>query len=396
MFKSKYIDYIKGNKTPLNLDVPSFSDRKLILSKKSNLKRVVYFKNEFDNSTFRYRAFNVVQALSHSNEYEVTFFNQAEMPFVFKYIKNASLVILQRARLSSVCINLVALCKQNNIPVLYDMDDLFYKPEHIIQYMTKLGQPFDDNTYGGMVNLANTYRPVMEMVDGFIATTPMLAKEIENDFGKECLIIPNFYNIQQFNESVKCLKDRSLDESKFVIGYFSGSPTHVDDFKTIENDVLSLIKKHDDIYVSIVGFINLSPEFTKYINLKRVEFVNLVSYEDLQSYIATVDLNIVPLVLSKFNDAKSELKYFEASIVKVPSIMSPTSVYSSIINNGENGFLCKPGEWEEAIEKLYQSKNLRQSIANKAYNYCVKNYSPQSQIKRIEDTFSHFINMKKL
>ena len=40
-----------------------------------------------------------------------------------------------------------------------------------------------------------------------------------------------------------------------------------------------------------------------------------VPYQELQYKIGSVDLNVIPLQKHEFNNCKSELKYFEASIV---------------------------------------------------------------------------------
>lgn len=51
-------------------------------------------------------------------------------------------------------------------------------------------------------------------------------------------------------------------------------------------------------------------------------------------------LNIAPLEINRFCEAKSELKYFEAALVRVPTVASPTQPFKNAIQHGVNGFLA--------------------------------------------------------
>ena len=66
-----------------------------------------------------------------------------------------------------------------------------------------------------------------------------------------------------------------------------------------------------------------------------------------------MDINIIPLVINPFTEAKSDLKYYEAALVEVPSVASPTAVYQSAIEHGSNGFLARTSDdWYEALRNL--------------------------------------------
>ena len=66
-----------------------------------------------------------------------------------------------------------------------------------------------------------------------------------------------------------------------------------------------------------------------------------VPLETLPVELARLDVNLAPLeVGNPFCEAKSELKFFEAALVDVPTVASPTEPYRASIRHGETGFLA--------------------------------------------------------
>jgi len=147
----------------------------------------------------------------------------------------------------------------------------------------------------------------------------------------------------------------------------SGSITHNPDFELISPIVKKLLKKYDNVYLSVVGFLDV-PE-----NLKEVEHKivkkDFVDWKKLPKLISDLDINLVPLEESVFNEAKSENKWVEAGLVKTVTVASAVGPFKDFIKNGETGYLCtNKEEWEETLEKLIQDKSLRDKIAEKTYN----------------------------
>ena len=147
--------------------------------------------------------------------------------------------------------------------------------------------------------------------------------------------------------------------------------------------------------IVIVGFFELEGDLKVLQNMGRVIFRKFVPYQELQYEIGMVDVNVVPLTIDTFNEAKSELKFFEAGIVKVPSCVAPTKLYKQIVKDGVNGFVCEDGEWFEKIEKLYLDKQLRKDIAEAAYKTACDIYLPERQTQAITDTYNSILNLKK-
>ena len=54
---------------------------------------------------------------------------------------------------------------------------------------------------------------------------------------------------EKVSEKIIELKKGSYSNEKFLIGYFSGSPSHKRDLEIAESALLKLMNKYDDIYV---------------------------------------------------------------------------------------------------------------------------------------------------
>ena len=85
------------------------------------------------------------------------------------------------------------------------------------------------------------------------------------------------------------------------------------------------------------------------------------------------DVSLAPLLDSKFNRCKSELKVVEAGFTKTAIIASNVRPYKQAIINGKTGILCSsPGEWREAIKTMTIER--AEDLANNLYEHCVKEY----------------------
>ena len=65
-----------------------------------------------------------------------------------------------------------------------------------------------------------------------------------------------------------------------------------------------------------------------------------MDYRKLPELISQMDINLAPLNSTLFNEAKSENKWVEASLVKTCTIASNTGAFKECIQHGKTGFLC--------------------------------------------------------
>ena len=98
-----------------------------------------------------------------------------------------------------------------------------------------------------------------------------------------------------------------------TIGYFSGSSTHDRDFAVIADILADVLEKHKDVRLLLAGKINVPILLD--IWKERIDWVETVDWKKLPEMIAGVDINLAPLMDTRFNKCKSAIKWLEAARV---------------------------------------------------------------------------------
>ena len=203
-------------------------------------------------------------------------------------------------------------------------------------------------------------------------------------------VVPNSLNQAQVEVSDKCVADGGKKHDGFVMGYFSGSPTHAKDFAVVESELICFLKEHNDAKLLVVGYMKFSPEMREMIRVGKVEVHELVDYLELQELMAGVDVNIVPLVMNDFTNCKSELKFFEAAVVETTTIASPIYAFKEAIVDGKNGLLASDDEWYEKLEYLYEYPKENRRMAMMAKKDALKRYYGKEFLKKVEEAYDYF------
>ena len=77
-----------------------------------------------------------------------------------------------------------------------------------------------------------------------------------------------------------------------------------------------------------------------------------------------------------FNRAKSENKWLEAALVKVPTIASNFGEFKNVIKDNETGILCSDNnDWYISLKTLINDDYQRKRIGENAYNFCINEYN---------------------
>lgn len=362
----------------------------LFSAKKSGKKiALLLYPDENKASSFRYRGYNIYQATKQSKAWQLIYFFTYELDEVFKLAKEIDLLIFGRiTKWTPKLDELAQTAKNAGANVLQDLDDCICGTYYIKDAFNLISPDFVDQEY--WINTCANYELISYLCDGFIVTNDYLGQKLSAVHDKKPYrVIKNFLNEEQISYS-KELDGVSPKGDAFTIGYFSGSHTHTSDFEIIFPELMNFLDDHKDAKLRIVGYMPFPPAAEKYFNRGQIEFLPLVDFLTLQKLVSEVDVNLAPLDDNIFANCKSELKFYEAALVKTPTIASPTFAFKKSIKSGKTGFLCRPGEWYDTLQKLYDDTDLRNQVASSAYEYCLREYSPSSCLKEIEETYDFF------
>lgn len=262
--------------------------------------------------------------------------------------------------------------KKQNKALVYSVDDLVIDTKYtdvipVVQAMN----PKDRELYDDGVR---RHKKVMEHCDYAIVTTTHLANEIKKYKNiKKVFISRNAMSDEMVDCSNRAIKEVSKDDEKFVIGYFSGTATHNEDFQLVAPALTRILDKYDHVYIKLAGRVDAPEELKDYAD--RIIYTPYVDWRKLPLELRKSDIILAPLVDSFFNRAKSEIKWSEGSLVGVPVIASDMGAFRDMIQNSKTGVLVENTHdaWFAAIEDMIQNEQKRQDIGEEARNFVLSN-----------------------
>lgn len=354
-----------------------------------NVCMIIY--DEPDTSTFRYRGYNIFQNMQGGTEWKTIYFFANELQKIEFLLPKIKIVVLSRTKWTYALQTFIDKIKAYSLPLLFDVDDCVFDLDYVPLIMNTLNVEMTEINYNYWFSYVSRIARVAEQADGFTCTNEYLKKMLENKFSKPGYVIPNILNAEQIKISEECIRQKTDSDNKFVIGYFSGSPSHINDFKVVYRDIIALMEKYNNIYLHVVGFMEYPEDMQEWIKRKRVKTSPLVDFITLQTLVAQVDVNIVPLVDNAFTNCKSELKYFEAAIVDTITCATPIYTYKSAIKDGTNGFLCRQSEWYDTLERIYLKQVDAEKIIDNAHRHVLETYYGGKVTEQIESVYENII-----
>ena len=249
---------------------------------------------------------------------------------------------------------IVSIARQNNIPVILDIDDLLFElPEN---------HP-DRQSHVFTWTLLPTYLAMLE-VDVVTVSSKSLY-DFVHIHNNKVIILPNYLDDQIWRIIPPVRKLQS--DQKISIGYMGG------------------LSHQHDIEMLIPVFYNLNCRFPnrlefrfwgarppdELLNYPNISWDDQITwnYQDFATYFQTqsADIFVAPLQNNFFNRHKSSIKYLEYSSLGSPGVFSRLDPYSEVITHEVNGFLASTSdEWEDSLVRLIENPDLRYSIARNA------------------------------
>lgn len=201
-----------------------------------------------------------------------------------------------------------------------------------------------------------TIRACQELADFILVTTDVLSEAI--GFPEKTIVAPNLIDLDDY-------RPRKESNTFNRAGYLAGD-THWLDARILEPVVdlsdkdfifLGCLPEGLTDYVKIPGQLTLSVKPQARLG-RRVGYVPTVpsNYYQMVADGLNLDIGLAPLVESRFNACKSNLKWLEYSAMGIPSVCSNVTPYKESIIHGETGFLVDtPDQWLEALDACNQT-----------------------------------------
>jgi glycosyltransferase involved in cell wall biosynthesis len=176
-------------------------------------------------------------------------------------------------------------------------------------------------------------------------------------------------------------KSAQADRGELVIGW-TGSHSTLKYLTRIE----SVLQTIEDEYphVSFLVIADRKPD----LKLERVKFIPW-NKETEAADLLKMDIGIMPLPDDEWAKGKCGFKALQYMAMKIPCVVSPVGVNTSIIEHGVNGFLAASSkDWENYLRALINDTALRKNLGETGRKKVVEQYSVKSNAENFLKLFS--------
>jgi glycosyltransferase involved in cell wall biosynthesis len=315
--------------------------------------------------SYRYRCQHQSEMLRYLG-YSVEVYQPNLFPYK-ELLSNYKIVIAHRTIFTPEFEHFVVKAKQLDVKVIFDIDDLVFDLSYLNQIDAyRRANNSEKRLYENGVKL---YGKSLSVCDYVTVSTDKLEQVVRSRFtDKKIVVLRNRIS----EEMEKCAKFPSEEGSSFndyelKLAYFSGTKTHAKDFAECTSALQNILREFVHVKLMIVGHLDIPERLKEFTS--QIEIVPFVDWRDLPKLYQKVAINLAPLELNNdFTEAKSELKYFEAALLSVPTIASDLGAFRIAIEDGVNGILCNNSlDWENALRKLITDSKSRKIMGERAF-----------------------------
>jgi len=327
---------------------------------------------------------------------------QIQIEYKPQNIDGADVIVLQR-QFDEKVLAWQKYAKDKNIKVIFECDDDIF---HV---------PAWNPTKAHWQKVKKTAIQIIQNSDLVTVTNSALKKEFSK-YNKNIHILENsidFKVVKQLEErdyflqvselDHKTLKRKPLPVSKIInekaelgtinIGW-AGSFTHERDLLILKDILPNICKRNPQVMVYMAGFTikdlisKIPPK-----QLRLIEGVDTPKYLPLLKSMH-LDIGLCPVEQHIFNEGKSNLKALEYLSLKIVPVASDFGSYRDILENYKTGFLCSdnPDDWVTVLQKLIDSKELRENVAQDGYNLVEKSFNIEHTWTKWRDVYQGLVN----
>lgn len=150
------------------------------------------------------------------------------------------------------------------------------------------------------------------------------------------------------------------------LGWTGTVQTHPTDLLVTKGSVATILEQNDLPFM-VVGD---GESVQAHLGMKRDQPVYNTGWVPLNEFYTHlaffIDIGIVPLEISPFNQAKSALKGLEYAALGIPFVASPTREYIRLEAHGIGKTAKTPGEWRKHLQRMIDRPAETERIANEA------------------------------
>jgi glycosyltransferase involved in cell wall biosynthesis len=254
------------------------------------------------------------------------------------------------------------LAFRSGLPVVYDFDDAFFVP-------------YDENPSPTLRRiLGGKLQPLLKGAAACTCGNAYL-EQYASRFSDRTIVVPTVVDTEIYRPAIV------RPDHPLTIGWI-GSPTTWPQVKPLIPLLQEICQKNGARF-RVIGA-GAQAKADQFDGLELVEWTEQREVAEVR----TMDIGIMPLTDAPFQRGKSGYKLIQYMACAIPVVASPVGVNSTIVRQGETGFLASvEQEWREALLTLAGDAGLRRRLGEAGRVRAVDYYSLESQAPRLVGLF---------
>lgn len=251
------------------------------------------------------------------------------------------------------------------IKTIVDFDDYWHVPHNHLsfQHYKRNNQPY-------------RFVEILKQAQYVSTTTVLLAKEIRKH-NSNVLVFPN-----SISQDISHNYPIEIKSDKLRFGYLGGS-CHLPDVELLRGLNNKLSGSNLPYSLNLFGYKKDSVyfDYAKVLTDNGTYSENLTLYPSLPVpdylyFYNMVDVSLVPLVPSKFNTLKSELKLVEAGMFERTVIVSNVLPYKPYLKHKKNAFVAESkSDWFKGMKYFIKNPDAAKDYGKQLYQDIQKHFS---------------------
>lgn len=362
-------------------------------------RNILFVASQFLWQCFYYRT---KQKLDHArvSNWNTRYMDMDTLSDRHKWIRElqfADVLYVCRLPASYEVLDLMVYARNLGIPVIYDIDDLVFDEQHFPSPLASYAGTINKTLYVHLRLDNPLHRIAMLQADVVTCSTEPLAEQIRSieGFDKTVVVYPNLLSeelvinaasVRSGHATPLNLPEVENAPDSVEIFYGSATKAHKQVFYEVLCPALAIIMASSPgVRVTLIGYFRLPRcliGFSQRIKLLQPS----PNYMGYIQRLRQADINIAILEQDVFTDCKSELKWFEAGVFGIPSVVTPTATYRHVLHPEDDVlFAVTTEDWIRQINRLVESASLRRQIGESARQHVMAHYRPETGVAILQN-----------
>jgi glycosyltransferase involved in cell wall biosynthesis len=267
--------------------------------------------------------------------------------------------------------NLVRSMRRHGAKIILNVDD----------WIKAIGNMGDSHAFSasfGKKKLLDIHYKLLQFADGIIVSTPWLARRLAS-YSDNIVICRNMLDSKRY------IVPPVENDLGVIIGW-AGGTGHGDALRGISEPLSRVLRENPDTHFVMMGDDRRS--LYRGSEKDRVHFIPWTALHLYPRDMTMFDIAVAPAANNDFYRAKSQLRYYEASMLGIPVVAHP--MYDEL-RPGETGFIAQsPEDWYKYLTQLVKSAELRQYMSKNIHEQS-KDFHMEARASEWSEGISHLV-----